>query len=231
LSANSFATDTVYGVGVDASNFKAVEDLYKLKNRDKEKPIAIFVKDLAAAKKIFLFDELSEKIAKKFLPGSLTLVLQINHKSTYSLASNLNNNDDGFLGFRIIENNFIKNLLEKFNGIIAVTSANLSNEQPALSCMRQQGLVLLPQLFFLLGYDALLLIVRVLTLILLNPTYFIVPFLSIAECYSTKRAMIRRLQNDQNTHRNNIRQAGTVLAEYTRIQNDIDAARTQLANN
>lgn len=52
-----------------------------------------------------------------------------------------------------------------------------------------------------------------------------------ANAVNTARAMIRRLQNDQNTHRNNIRQAGTVLAEYTRIQNDIDAARTQLANN
>lgn len=129
----SFATDTVYGIAVDASNFKAVEDLYKLKNRDRKKPIAIFVKDLTAAKKIFLFDELSEKIANKFLPGSLTLILETKVESASLLASNLNNNDDGFLGFRIIENNFIKNLLEKFNGIIAVTSANLSNEQPALS--------------------------------------------------------------------------------------------------
>ena len=52
----SFSTDTVYALAADASNFQAVETLYQIKNRDPEKPIAIFVKDLDAAKKIFFFE-------------------------------------------------------------------------------------------------------------------------------------------------------------------------------
>ena len=129
----SFATDTVYGLAVDASNFKAVEDLYKIKNRNKKKPIAIFVKDFEAAKKIFYFDEISQKICKKFLPGSLTLVLETKPEALRLLATNLNQNNDNFLGFRIIDSFFIKNLLEKFNGILAVTSANLSEEKSAIT--------------------------------------------------------------------------------------------------
>jgi len=129
----SFATDTVYGVAVDAANSKAVEKLYTLKNRDEKKPIAIFVKNLESAERIFLFDEISEKIAKKFLPGSLTLVLKTKAETLSLLAQNLNQNSDGFLGFRIVDRQFITNLLEKFNGILAVTSANLAGQTPANS--------------------------------------------------------------------------------------------------
>ena len=48
-------TDTVYGVAVDASNYKAVSNLYKIKNRDIKKPVAIFVRNILIAKKIFYF--------------------------------------------------------------------------------------------------------------------------------------------------------------------------------
>jgi L-threonylcarbamoyladenylate synthase len=131
----SFASDTVYGIGVDATNFKAVEDLYKIKNRDQNKPIAIFLKDLEAAKKIFYFDEISNKIAEKFLPGKLTLVLKKKPQELTKIAFNLNNSDDEFLGFRLIKNDFIENLLEKFGGILAVSSANLSNQNSATSAI------------------------------------------------------------------------------------------------
>lgn len=129
----SFATDTIYGLAVDAANSKAVETLYKIKNRDEKKPIAIFLKDLATAKKIFLFDELSQKISEKFLPGALTLVLKTKEPSLAGIASNLNKNSDGFLGFRIVDHKFTKNLLEKFGGNLAVTSANLTNQKAAVS--------------------------------------------------------------------------------------------------
>lgn len=128
----SFATDTVYGIAADASNFNAVEALYKIKNRDEKKPIAIFVKDLAAAKKIFIFDEISEKISEEFLPGALTLVLKTKSQNGSDIAQNINNNSDGFLGFRIVESDFIKNLLIKFDGNLAVTSANPANEKAAI---------------------------------------------------------------------------------------------------
>ncbi len=129
----AFATDTVYGLAVDASNSNAVEALYKLKKRDEKKPIAIFVKDLEAAKKIFFFDEISTKLATKFLPGSLTLVLETKAEAVSGLALNLNQNNNKFLGFRVIDNDFIQNLLKKFDGILAVTSANESSQKSARS--------------------------------------------------------------------------------------------------
>ncbi len=131
----SFATDTVYGVAADASNSQAVSKLYDLKERDCKKPVAIFVKDIAAAKKIFCFDEIAEKIAQKFLPGALTLVLQQSFDSQNEIASNLNLNAEGFLGFRIVDREFIQNLLVDFNGILAVSSANKAGAEPANSAL------------------------------------------------------------------------------------------------
>ena len=128
----SFATDTVYGIACDASNSKAVDRLYNLKNRDPQKPIAIFVKDLAAAEEIFIFDELSEKIAGEFLPGALTLVLKTRPHIQVKISPDLNR-DNEFLGFRIVDRDFIKNLMTNFNGVLAVTSANFSGQDPTFS--------------------------------------------------------------------------------------------------
>lgn len=125
----SFATDTVYGLAVDATNSKAVEHLYKIKNREENKPIAIFVKDIKTAKKLFKFDNLASKIAAKFLPGALTIILETSDLAGFAKNLNPNNN---FLGFRIVDKKFIQNLLEKFDGILAVTSANPSSLAPAI---------------------------------------------------------------------------------------------------
>ncbi|MSP34051.1 MAG: threonylcarbamoyl-AMP synthase [Rickettsiales bacterium] len=128
----SFATDTVYGVAVDASNYNAIERLYVIKKRNKNKPIAIFLPDLSMAEKIFIFSDEARKFAKKFLQISLTLVLKKRHDSLMILASNLNNGDE-FLGFRIVEKKFIIELLKNFGGIMAVTSANVSGLEDSIS--------------------------------------------------------------------------------------------------
>ncbi len=128
----SFATDTVYGIAVDASSSNAVEHLYQIKKRDKNKPITIFLPNIEIAKKIFIFDNMSHKIAEKFLTQGLTLVLKKRPYTPILLAKELNLNDD-FLGFRIVKKNFINDLFMNFNGIIAVTSANISGSKDAIS--------------------------------------------------------------------------------------------------
>ncbi|MFM6973082.1 MAG: L-threonylcarbamoyladenylate synthase, partial [Alphaproteobacteria bacterium] len=49
-----FPTDTIYGLAVDATNEKAVEKLYNFKNRPKNKPFSIFIRDINIAKKLFV---------------------------------------------------------------------------------------------------------------------------------------------------------------------------------
>ena len=129
----SFASDTVYGLAVDAANEKAVELLYNLKKRDLKKPIAIFLRDKKTAEKIFYFDEIAKKLADKFLPGAVTLVLKQKAQSAIKIAENLNHDAENFLGFRIIDRDFVEKLMAEFGGILAVTSANKSGEEPATS--------------------------------------------------------------------------------------------------
>lgn len=127
----AFATDTVYGLAVDAKNFEAVESLYKIKKRDKTKAIAILLPNLNRAKEIFIFDELTNKIANKFLPGALTIVLEVKKQQDF-LSKNLNINGN-FLGFRIISSELIDKIFAKFDGAIALTSANLSGNKSAIT--------------------------------------------------------------------------------------------------
>lgn len=128
-----FGTDTVYGVAVDAMNSKAVEGLYKLKKRDKNKPIAIFLKNLESAKKLFIFNDLASAIVEKYMPGDITVILKTTDFAKKILAKNLNNNDNDFIGFRIIDSYFVQKLFEKYNGILAVSSANEASQNPCIS--------------------------------------------------------------------------------------------------
>lgn len=129
----AFATDTIYGIAADASNNMAVEKLYQLKKRDEKKPIAIFLPSVKAAQKIFFFDKITKNLVEKYLPGPLTVVAKINEEAKKILAKNLNYNDDNFIGFRVVDSFFVKNLFAKFDGILAVSSANISSLAPAHS--------------------------------------------------------------------------------------------------
>ena len=131
----SFPTDTVYGIAVDAANFAAVEKLYHIKTRAANKPIAIFVKNISQAEKFFYFNETAHKIADKFMPGPLTMVLKLRPEAAKLLAKNLNQKGDGFLGFRIVNNNIIDKIFKEFDGVLAVTSANKSNKEEAKSVL------------------------------------------------------------------------------------------------
>lgn len=129
-------TDTVYGLAALANDFKAVEKLYEIKERESQKPFAILVKDLAAAEEFLEFGPKAQEIAKKHLPGKLTMVLRAKKNWQKKLAVNLNQNfaenesakNEMNLGFRVIETEFFNQLFAKFEGIIALTSANKSGD-------------------------------------------------------------------------------------------------------
>jgi L-threonylcarbamoyladenylate synthase len=71
----AFPTETVYGLGADATNDKAVARLYAVKERPSINPLIAHVADLAAAEKLGVFNDAALKLAKAFWPGPLTLVL------------------------------------------------------------------------------------------------------------------------------------------------------------
>jgi L-threonylcarbamoyladenylate synthase len=93
--------------------------------------LAIFLKNIEQIKKLFIIEDITKKLIEKYLPGKLTIVAKIKDKTDINLAKNLNEIDEDFLGFRVVDSFFIKELFNEFNGVLAVTSANISGNKVA----------------------------------------------------------------------------------------------------
>src|SRR5665213_3717048 len=72
-----FPTETVYGLGADATNPQAVARLYQAKDRPTFNPLIAHVSDLLAARKIARFDALATRLAEAFWPGPLLSLIHI----------------------------------------------------------------------------------------------------------------------------------------------------------
>lgn len=71
----AFPTETVYGLGADATNSDAVLKIYELKGRPRFNPLIAHVADMAMAERLVAFAPLARQLAERFWPGPLTLVL------------------------------------------------------------------------------------------------------------------------------------------------------------
>lgn len=71
----AFATETVYGLGADATSDQAVAAIYTAKGRPSFNPLIIHLPSLAEAERYVVFNPLARRLAEKFWPGALTLVL------------------------------------------------------------------------------------------------------------------------------------------------------------
>lgn len=70
-------TETVYGLAGDATNGQAVARIFEAKGRPRFNPLIAHVADMAMAERIGVFDPLSRRLAEKFWPGPLTLVVPL----------------------------------------------------------------------------------------------------------------------------------------------------------
>jgi L-threonylcarbamoyladenylate synthase len=125
-----YPTDTVWGIGCDATNKEAVKRVYEIKQRDDSKALICLVDSDARMQRYFrhvpdvawqLIDSLKEGEAK---PTTLILDGAVN------LAENLIA-EDGSIGIRITNEPFSKELCFRFQKAIVSTSANISGEPAA----------------------------------------------------------------------------------------------------
>jgi L-threonylcarbamoyladenylate synthase len=120
-----YPTETVYGLGVDAMNKSAVDRLFKIKGREKNKQVSIAVSNIEQAKKLAVFNRFSNALADRFLPGPLTLVLKAKIMIPFITTN-------GKIGIRVPSNRFAQSLLQRFSKPITATSANLSGLKSAV---------------------------------------------------------------------------------------------------
>ena len=81
----SFPTETVYGLGADATNGRAVASIFAIKERPRINPLIVHVKDVAQAAECVALSDLAKELAEAFWPGPLTLVLPRRRESPVSL--------------------------------------------------------------------------------------------------------------------------------------------------
>jgi L-threonylcarbamoyladenylate synthase len=123
-----YPTETAYGLGVDATNEPAVTKVFNLKKRMPAKAFHVIVSDTAMAKNYVDWTPLAEELAKKYLPGPLTLVLKKKPFVSDILTGGLPT-----LGIRMPDYNFCLDLAKAFGKPYTATSANISNEATCYS--------------------------------------------------------------------------------------------------
>ena len=118
-----YPTDTIWGIGCDATNTKAIEKIYRIKKRKENKPLIILVHDTEKIKDyIDEFPEIARDIIYK-----ATQPTTIIYEKPINLSEALITNNS--IGIRVIKNSNLNTLLKEFNRAITSTSANISNFQ------------------------------------------------------------------------------------------------------
>jgi len=118
-----YPTDTLYGIGVDATNDAAIQKVFDLKRRDSKKPLSVMVSDLKIARKYALINSLGERLMSKILPGPFTLVFPKKDNLPDKLTAG-----EKTLGIRIPDTIFCNSLTINFGKPITATSANVAGD-------------------------------------------------------------------------------------------------------
>ena len=115
-----FPTDTVYGVGTDATHPKAQERVAELKSRPSEKPFPWLVSDMEMAETFGDFSQEAIRLAGERWPGQTTIVVS-------------KKDGEGTIGLRIPDHPWLREVIREFGKPLIGTSANRSGKQPAIS--------------------------------------------------------------------------------------------------
>jgi len=119
----AFPTETVYGLGVCSDNSAAIDNLYNVKQRSKDKRLSIMIaKPVEVTKHVKQIPLIAKKLISAFWPGPLTIILELDDKST--------------VGLRNPDNRVIRDLINAVEIPIASTSANISGMAPAIDAQQ-----------------------------------------------------------------------------------------------
>ncbi len=123
-----YPTDTVWGLGCDATSEEAVKKIFKSKQREESKSLIILVDGVAMLKKYI--DDIPEKVIEtlKTLVKPTTII----YKNPKGLAANVIAQDNT-VAVRIVKHKFCQTLITAFGKPIVSTSANVSGEETPTS--------------------------------------------------------------------------------------------------
>ena len=120
-----YPTDTIYGIGCDILNKKAIQTIQKIKNRKKQKPLSIICADLKDISRWAMVSNWQYKILKKHLPGPFTFILKASREAPKVLQDPKRKT----IGIRIPNNEICQNIVQELGNPIITTSVNESGKQ------------------------------------------------------------------------------------------------------
>ena len=121
----AFPTETVYGLGADATNDRAVARIFAAKSRPQFNPLISHVADVEAAMQLGEFPAAAEKLARQFWPGPLTLVVKRRRDCPVSLLTSAGLDS---LALRVPDHAMALALLGEVGRPVAAPSANRSGQ-------------------------------------------------------------------------------------------------------
>jgi tRNA threonylcarbamoyl adenosine modification protein (Sua5/YciO/YrdC/YwlC family) len=129
-------TDTFYGLAVDPVNLRAVERIYEIKHRLKHKPLSLLIADVSQAYELAReAGWVLDRLAERFWPGPLTLIVKAGTKLPLRSTANTGN-----VAIRVPDAAIARAVVEAFGLPITATSANLQGmpECTYAACVRDQ---------------------------------------------------------------------------------------------
>ena len=115
-------TDTFYGLAVDPVNLRAVDRIYDIKTRARHKPLSLLIAEVEQAYELARsLDTAFDRLAEKFWPGPLTIVVKAGGKLPLRVTANTGN-----LALRVPEAAIPRAVVARLGLPITATSANLS---------------------------------------------------------------------------------------------------------
>ncbi len=133
-----YPTETVYGLGADATSDEAAARVFVAKGRPIENPLPIAVDSLGMAKEVMELDSAAELLFEKFMPGPLTIVGKVRPGKISKLVTG----GTGNVGVRIPDNAVALGLVKRVGRPITATSANISGRlapTTAMEALNQLG--------------------------------------------------------------------------------------------
>lgn len=117
-----FPTETVYGIGTNATLKDSVDNIFKAKGRANDNPLIVHLADISQIEKYAIIsNEIERKLIDTFMPGPFTIILKKKEIVPNNVSANLDT-----VGIRIPSNNVANAILKASNVPIAAPSANVS---------------------------------------------------------------------------------------------------------
>ncbi|MEK7616173.1 MAG: L-threonylcarbamoyladenylate synthase [Patescibacteria group bacterium] len=121
-----YPTDTIYGIGCNATDFKAVETIYRIKDRPLEKPLSVIARNMQWIKELAFVPPKLEPILEQLWPGAITVILPKRDVIPSIVTAGEPN-----VGLRIPDFELTDKLMAKFGYPLISTSANMAGEDTA----------------------------------------------------------------------------------------------------